>query len=764
MTRHWIWGAAAAAVVAAVSLAGWLGGWWSRPAAPDGAAEPLRYVGGAACAQCHAKQSAAWAGSHHDLAMQEATEATVLGDFGDARFTYAGTTSEFSRRDGDFIVRTDGPGGALADYPVRYVFGVEPLQQYLLELPGGRLQALSIAWDTRPAEQGGQRWYHLYPDEQIRHDDELHWTGLQQNWNYMCAECHSTNLQRNYDPATRGYATSWSEIDVSCESCHGPGSAHVAAAGKGPIVRFDERRGVTWPVDPASGKPARSAPRTSHRELDTCARCHSRRGQIWQDYQPGRPIGDTHRVALLDDGLYFPDGQIRDEVYEYGSFLQSRMHQAGVSCSDCHEPHSLKLRAEGDAVCLTCHQAATYTATTHHRHEAGSAGSACLDCHMPGRNYMGVDHRRDHSLRVPRPDLAATTGSPDACTSCHRDQKPEWAAARLREWLGRNPAGLQQYAEVLHAGDTAAAGARQKLLALAQDRSQPGIARASALQRLDRIGDQETLNVVSGLLQAPDPLVRRAAAAAYRLLPPDRRLDLLPLLDDPVRDVRLEAIALFAELPATSLQPAQTALRDRVIAEYVGSQQVNADRPESHVNLGLLHATLGRHAEAQAAFEEALRIDPRFVPAAANLADLHRALGREVEAEAVLRDGLSSSPGDAALHHALGLLLIRTGRTAEALAELELAARRAPAVARYSYVYAVALNDAGRHPQAIRVLQRVLVQQPNDRDTLWALASYQLDGQNPRDAVATVQRLVALEPDDPEVRALAERALNSKSR
>ncbi len=734
--RRWIWPACGVLAVAAVLWAGLHFGPW-KTAGTDPSIETAapHHVGSAACAECHAEQRAAWTASHHDLAMQEATEATVLGDFKDARLTYAGVTTEFFRRDGKFMVRTDGADGKLADFAVRYAFGVEPLQQYLIEFPGGRLQALSIAWDSRPAEQGGQRWYHLYPDESIDHADELHWTGPQQNWNYMCAECHSTNLQRNYDAARRTYTTSWSEIDVSCEACHGPGSQHVDWAkdrdashdadsiDMGLVVRFDERQGIAWSTDATSGKPVRSSPRTSNRELETCARCHSRRGQIWGEYLPGRPIGETHRVALLDSGLYFPDGQIHDEVYEYGSFLQSRMHQAGVTCSDCHEPHSQKLRAPGSEVCLSCHQAAKYQSAEHHHHQPESSGSECIECHMPGRDYMVIDNRRDHSLRIPRPDLAEAIGAPDACTGCHRDRKPAWAASKLRDWFGSTPVGLQRYAEVLHDGDIRAAGARKRLLALAQDATQPGIARASALQRLDQIRGPAELTALAALLQDSDPLVRRSAAAAHGTLPPDMLDGLLASLGDPDRAVRLEAVPLIAAIPAERLKAEQIAARDRAIAEYEASQRVNADRPESHVNLGLLWATLGRQAEAQAAFEEALLIDPRFVPAAVNLADLHRALGRESAAESVLRNSIEVNPEAAALHHSLGLLLVRTGRSTDALAELKLATDLAPAATRYAYVYAVGLEGAGRRPNAIQVLRSALARQPNDRDALWALAT-----------------------------------------
>jgi hypothetical protein len=318
------------------------------------------YVGRETCGQCHATEVKAWASSHHAHAMLHATEETVHGDFKDAHFTNGDVTTTFYRKDGKFMVRTDGPDGALQDYEAKFTFGVAPLEQYLLELPGGRLQALTVAWDSRPQAAGGQRWFSLHPDETIKAGDPLHWTGLQQNWNFECAECHSTNLRRNYDPVAGTYRTSYSEINVACESCHGPGSLHSVWARKesgwrdlevtkGLAISLDERRDVSWALDSKTGNSVRSTPRQTTREIETCAHCHSRRGPIWADVALGAPIGDTDRVALLDDNLYFPDGQLRDEVYEYGSFLQSRMFHAGVTCSDCHEPHGLQLRARAMA-------------------------------------------------------------------------------------------------------------------------------------------------------------------------------------------------------------------------------------------------------------------------------------------------------------------------------------------------------------------------------------------------------------------------------
>ena len=455
------------------------------------------YVGTSTCAGCHAQEHAAWRGSHHDRAMEEANEKTVLGNFADARFTYAGVTSRFFRRDGRFYVNTDGPGGKLADFEIKYTFGVHPLQQYLVELPGGRLQALGIAWDARPKAQGGQRWFHLYPDRKLKAGDPLHWTGIDQNWNYQCADCHSTNLRKNYDDATRTYRTSWSEIDVGCEACHGPGSNHAAwatldptarraDASKGLPVALDERRGVTWAIGTATGNATRSAPRPSSREIEACARCHARRGQFDDNWHPGAPLGNAYRIALLEPGLYYADGQMRDEVYNHGSFLQSRMHAKGVTCSDCHDPHSQKLRVPGNAVCGQCHAPSRFDVATHHRHKPGSPGAACTSCHMPTTTYMGVDPRHDHSMRIPRPDRTMALGTPNACGNCHAKNGAKWAADAVARWYPERKSGQQTFAETLAAGDRGAPGAQAALASLATDATVAPIARASAISRLVR--------------------------------------------------------------------------------------------------------------------------------------------------------------------------------------------------------------------------------------------------------------------------------------
>jgi len=675
-----------------------------RVEAPPVLVNPPTYVGSAACARCHEGEYRAWQRSQHAVAMQVADEKTVLGDFNGAKFRNFGITSEFFRRDGKFMVRTDGPDGKLADFAVRHVFGVYPLQQYLVELPGGRLQALSIAWDARRADQDGQRWFHLYPNERIDHRDELHWTQRQQNWNYMCADCHSTNLQKHYDAEANTYATTWSEISVGCEACHGPGSSHIAlaesaAAGGGTLassgltVALDERPGATWAIDPATGSAARSKPRDTERELDVCAQCHSRRGQFSNAYRAGEPLQDHYLPALLDQGLYYPDGQQRDEVYNWGSFLSSRMYAKGVTCGDCHEPHGGKLRAPGNGVCAQCHLASKYDAPSHHFHETGTPGAACASCHMRTETYMVVDRRHDHSFRIPRPDLSTTLGVPNACDQCHQDRSAGWAAEQIRSRYPEPKPGFQGFAEAFAAADRGEPSAAIALTQVAANLDESAIARASALDRLAQILGENALMAAEAALDDASPLVRRSAIEAFEAIPPLQRRALVPLLGDPVRTVRIRAARALAPLADDAFGSAALAAFHKAADEYVAAERFNADRPENRTNLGGFLAERGDYAAAETEYRAALRLDVRFTPAWANLADLMRAQHREADAESTLRKGLAEAPDDATLHHALGLALVRQRRTDEALRELKRATELDPRNSRFAYVYQVAQEE-----------------------------------------------------------------------
>jgi len=701
------------ALVATVALAG-AGAWHlfraddrtprataGSPVEPPAAPADLRHVGSESCASCHAGEYQRWRASQHAVAMQTATEATVLGDFAGASFRHFGVTSRFFRRDDRFMVRTDGPDGKLADFEVQHTFGVYPLQQYLIELPGGHVQALSMAWDARPKEQGGQRWFHLYPNERIDHRDELHWTQRQQNWNFMCSDCHSTDVRKNFDATTGTFATTWSEISVGCEACHGPGSSHVEIAraaanggsrpaSEGLAVKLDERRGAAWVIDPATGNAARSTPRITSRELDVCAQCHARRGQFSNGYRPGEAFTDHYLPALLTEGLYHADGQQLDEVFNWGSFLSSRMHEKGVTCGDCHEPHGGRLHAPGNAVCSQCHAAAKYDAPAHHFHEAGTPGAACVSCHMKTGTYMVVDPRHDHSFRIPRPDRTVSLGVPNACNQCHTDREADWAAAEVRRRYPSPKPGFQGFAEAFAAADRGDPAATIALAQVAANLEESAIARASAIERLARMPGENALLAAEAALDDPSPLVRRSAVAVFEQLPPLQRRSVAPLLGDASRIVRMQAARTLAPLADDAFEADSLAAFRRAADEYVAAERFSADRPEHRTNLGGFLADRGEVVAAEAEYRAALALDRRFLPAWANLADLRRVQGREAEAESTLREALAIAPDAAALHHALGLSLVRQQRKAEALQELRRATEIEPANQRFKYVYDVA--------------------------------------------------------------------------
>ncbi len=717
------------------------------------------YVGREICAECHAAAAALWRRSHHAAAMQRAEPTTVRGSFNNRTFSYNGVTTEFYRRDDRFYVRTDNSQGLLEEFEIVYTFGVDPLQQYLIERPGGRLQAFGIAWDTRRKVEGGERWFHLYPGAGIDHTDPLHWTRRDQNWNYMCAECHSTGLRRRYDPVEDQYATYWSEINVSCEACHGPGREHVAWASNpstplkdiGLAVQFPPAGPDLWSNGPNG--PQRVSPLENRNEVETCARCHSRRSRLTDDYRHGRSLLDSHRPALLEDRLYFPDGQIRDEVYVYGSFLQSRMYRHGVTCSDCHEPHSGALRAAGNGVCLQCHRADKYETRSHHFHREGSRGAQCVDCHMPERTYMVVDPRRDHSIRVPRPDLSQALDTPNACANCHTDQDRAWVVERFEDWYGELS---QHYGAAIHAGRNRTAGSEEKLWGVIDDPEIPAIARATAVSLLAGNLSPAALSSVNRLLSDDDNLIRLAALEIVETLEPQMRKNLAThLLDDPLLSVRIAAARALASVPAGAWGGRELQLFERALAEYVEVQQNNAERPEAHLNLGLLYATQGRADLAQQAYSNAIRLDAAFEPAYVNLADLFRALGRDRDGESLLRGFLARNPDHADSHHALGLLLVRTRRLPEALEHLRRALELAPEAPRYGYVYAVALKSAGKIDTAVTHLEAVLTHAPNHRDTLYALVTFNLELGNVREARHYLDKLLELAPNDPDFQRLS---------
>ena len=731
------------------------------------------YVGGKVCAACHQQEYQQWTESHHDLAMQEATEKTVLGDFNNVQSKHFGIETSFFRKDKLFMVRTDGPDGKLVEYPIKFTFGFYPLQQYLIEFPGGRLQTLDIAWDSRPKDRGGQRWMHLHPGEKIAHDDVLHWTGPNLNWNYMCADCHSTNLQKNYDAETETYNTTWSELNVSCEACHGPGEKHLNWAqskaeqrasqpNKGLDVLFNNRQDAHWIIDSKSGIPKRSKANKHNTEVEVCARCHSRRSQIAND-DISKPLMDAYLPALLTEGLYHADGQIQDEVYVYGSFLQSKMYQHGVTCSDCHNPHSNALKQPGEQVCYQCHNAKQYASNSHHFHDDQSTGASCVECHMPATTYMQVDARHDHSFRIPRPDLSVKLGTPNACTNCHDQKTAQWAADTVQQWYGAQAKGYQQYAETFSNARKQKLNANTQLQKLANQSFQATIARATAMQELQAYPEQGTLAAIEKILKDENPLLRRSALVALRNFDLRNQVPLaFPLLDDPILAVRIEAISLLIQIPAGQLSPAQAALFQKAIDESIQVQKFNAERPEAQVNLAGIYVALGLNSQATLAYKKALKLQPQFVPAYINFAQMVSSQRNEVEAEALLRKGLKKVPDSPDLAEALGLSLIRQQKKADALPWLAKAIQQAPDNIRYGYIYAVALNSAGQPEKAINQLDSIHQRYPGNTEILFALVTFNRDVKRPKEALVYINKLQILMPENKMLKKLQESLTLSK--
>ncbi|UCC70996.1 MAG: tetratricopeptide repeat protein [Gemmatimonadota bacterium] len=713
------------------------------------------FVGRDACVSCHEAADSAWAGSDHDNAMAVASDSTVVGDFNDTVFEYGGLSARFYRRDGRYFVHTQGPDGEPGEFEIAYTFGVEPLQQYLVPFPGGRLQSLTIAWDV---ERG--QWFYLYPGQDIPSDDWLHWTRGGQNWNGMCAECHSTNLKKGYDPETQTFSTSWSEIDVSCEACHGPGSRHVVWAEIPPMAR---------PEVENYGLLIRTAGINSRDQVELCAPCHSRRTELG-DYDHTRTaLMDNQVPTVLEEQLYFADGQILEEVYVYGSFIQSKMFRNDVRCSDCHDVHSLKLLEERNELCLQCHRADTYDSYDHHFHQKvhegrPSDGALCVKCHMAERPYMVIDYRADHSIRVPRPDLTLEIGVPNACSQsgCHDDKSVEWSADYYVQWYGK--AKKPHYGTILAAGRDASPAAQEELIRLSQDDLYPAIVRATALSLLGQYPGERSTAAFNRALQDDEPIVRYTAVSNFAPASAEQLVELVaPLLFDPVRAVRMQAATRLAGVSEGLLKPYQREALQETLTEYQVAMEYSLDFSFAGFNLGNLYTNLGDGERAEAYYKTAIEIDDLFYPAKANLAVLYNSMGRNDEAEQLLREILEVYPEQHEVAYSLGLLLGEMDRYEEAVEYLERAAQGMPERSRVHYNLGLVQQYLRRLSRAEAALLRAVELEPENLD-LYALADHYVKSGELRKALPVAERMVETHPESSvgrDVKAFIERALQS---
>lgn len=607
------------------------------------------YVGTQTCANCHSGEAQAWAGSDHALAWTLPDETTVLGDFDDAIFKRKGVTTRFFRRNGEYFIETQGADGKNATFKVTGVAGVRPLQQYLLATEGGRVQAFDIAWDVEK-----KRWYDVFPTQNRPPGDGLHWTGPYKNWNGRCAECHATGFEKNYNASTRTYASRQAEIGVGCEACHGPGSAHVSWA-KAP----DAYDPAAWPGLSPKGFTIDFAAGTAETEVQQCAACHSLRETfVGGSPVPGTPYHDAYRLALLRDGLYQPDGAIEDEVYVYGSFLQSKMSAKGVRCSDCHNTKTTALKAQGNAVCAQCHSPtgnprfpsltlAEYDNPSHTFHPKNTAGAKCVACHLIERVYMGNDGRRDHSFRIPRPDLSSVTGASNSCTDCHTDRDAAWAAVEIAQRYPDSKRRGPHFSQTFAAARTNPVANADILMGFAAYDGLPGIVRASALELLQSAANEAIAATAAPLINDKDPLVRAAAIALQQgATPADLVRRIVPAFDDPVRSVRIAAARAFVKVPVARLPAPIAKAAENASSEWRASLIAKTDFPETLMVLGGASLASRKVRAAERAFREAVQLDPQLIQAWMLITRILAATGDRDGARAALNDALAANPSN----------------------------------------------------------------------------------------------------------------------
>ena len=526
-------------------------------------------------------------------------------------------------------------------------------------------------------------------------------------WNSMCADCHSTNLHKNFDSKTRTYNTTYSEISVGCEACHGPSSLHV-----------DYYRNPEMGIAPPKMYMDRSL--SSKSLVDKCARCHSRRSQITKSFTYQGNFLDHYSPSLLVDPLYEPDGQIKDEVYVYGSFVQSKMYQNGVSCRDCHDVHSLKLKKTGNTLCLNCH-APNYDSTDHHFHKKNSEAALCINCHMVGKYYMGNDFRRDHGFRVPRPDQTVKYGTPNACNGCHKDKTAQWASGFIISKYGLER--KDHFSDHLLAGNQGNRDAYHKLFANSE---YPEITRATAINRYTE--QQHTLNEKNNLhlfLKDSSALVRNEAVYAFERMQDEVLSNYIAtLLTDSIRLVRISAARY---INVKGLEAKNHLNFDKAREEYLQCLDINSDFASGQHQIALYQENKGNMDLAIQAYRRAIEIDNYYNASKMNLAlSLYRK-GDVKGAEQLYLKVTEQEPDFGYSYYMLGLLYHETGDSGKALSFLSEACNKKPVNIKAFYNYALKLQEAGQMEESIKVMDKALKLFPDNEQLLYVKLIGQLN-------------------------------------
>lgn len=650
------------------------------------------------CRECHQEEYERWAGTNHQLANRAADAEIDAESFEPARtITHGGSTYRFEREGDTFRMVVTGRDGEEGTYELDGVLGVMPLRQYLFPAEGGKWQTTPMAWDPRHRE-----WFYVF-DETRDPGEWGHWLGQGMNWNANCAYCHMTDYHKNYRQRSNSYRSTWLDQGISCVQCHSGMEEHVRAA--------------------RAGRPPPLLPHSQEEITQSCAACHSRREHLTMEaFQPGDSFHDHFRLVLpAEPGVYYPDGQVLDEDFEYGSFLMSRMGHKGVSCIDCHDPHSLapKLPVENNQLCMQCHGTGSKGAVivdpaAHSNHPKESAGNSCVACHMPTTAFMQRHDRRDHGFISPDPVLTLELGIPNSCNRCHTDQSAEWAAKWTTEWYGENMNEPRRTRARLvaraHGGDSTVITA---LLQAARD--EENAAWRATLNTL--LGPRAAVPAVRGHLIADlehdSPLVRSASVQALGELPGAARV-LRPMLDDESRLVRIDAaFALRGDLDPDSLARQE-------LGEYLA---MNSDSPGGVFRAAELYLSEGEMDEAAEMARHARVLEPKNPEVVRGAAVVLSRAGKNDEAVEMLEQAIDGGMGEGNLYYSLGLLYAEMQRPADAIRAMEDALKADPNSIRAYYNLALLYLQEGDASRALRVINDGERLAPNDRDILHAKAS-----------------------------------------
>ncbi len=696
---------------------------------------PNAYMGNESCKSCHKVEHEQWMSSHHYLAMQPATDSFVLGDFNNAVFTADGVTSKFFKKDGKFFINTQGPDGSNQDYEVKYTFGFTPLQQYLVEFPGGRMQATRASWDTKQ-----KKWFHQYAGNKIPAGDWLHWTGNGQNWNTMCASCHSTNVNKGYDVATDTYHTTYNDINVSCESCHGPGKNHIDYINGDDYKAGRKTAGSLLMLYNGEGQMA---------QVNMCGYCHARRVDITGSVTPGKELLNDMLAELPTTTFFYADGQMRDEDYNYTSFLQSRMFHKGVVCSNCHDPHSAKLKLEGQIVCSQCHDPNKYNQPTHTMHTSVATDVTCITCHMPSKLYMGNDLRHDHSFRIPRPDLSVKYGTPNTCNACHKDKTAQWAADKIVANFGS--VRRYHFSEDLIPGSMLNEGSEKHLDKLLTDTAIPNIVRAAAIHYLGQMNSASAGQSIVNKLNDSSALVRQSAIDAVTAFPASFWMNAAaPLLRDEVRAIRIGAANLFMNVPAQQMPSELFDAFSKAKAELDRFIIYQTDFAQGNVQAGDYFRKQNDFAAAEKYYRRAIAKDSQLTIARVNLSSALNATGKNAEALQQLLIAAKLEPKSDHIIYSLGLLYAEMSQPVLAAEALKKCIALNPQNIRAYYNYGLLMQQSGNAAAAEKVFLDALKKSPTDGDVLNALTILYIQNRQYEKAVATGKLLQQYHGNDPQ--------------